>query len=189
MRFVLASASARRIELLARLGITPDVVDPADLDETPQRGETPAQLASRLAQAKAQTVARRHAGTVVCAADTVVAVGRRILPKAETRAEAQSCLELLSGRRHQVLTGICVVDAAGTSRQRLSRSIVRVELLSAADIAAYLDGGEWRGKAGGYAIQGRFEAHVRWLAGSFSGIIGLPLADARQMLRTAGVLG
>lgn len=187
MRFVLASASARRVELLARLGIKPDAIDAADIDESPISGEAPAALAVRLAATKARTVAARHPGAVILAADTVVAAGRHILPKAETAAEARSCLGLLSGRRHQVLTGICVIDAETHLRQRLSRSTVRVELLSAADIAGYLDCGEWHGKAGGYAIQGRFEVHVRWLAGSFSGIMGLPLADARQMLRTAGV--
>ena len=188
-RFILASASPRRLELLGRLGLVPDAVDPADIDETPRKAERPAPHVSRLAAEKAAAVAARHPGAVVLAADTLVAAGLRILPKAEDEATARACLKLLSGRRHQVLTALTVVDASGTARHRLSRSTVRVARLYDADVEAYIASGEWHGKAGGYAIQGRFEAHVDWMQGSFSGIMGLPLADARAMLRTAGLNG
>ena len=126
---------------------------------------------------------------MVLAADTLVAAGLRILPKAEDEATARRCLALLSGRRHKVLTALTVIDADGTARHRISRSTVRVAHLTPADIDAYVASGEWNGKAGGYAIQGRFEAHVLWMEGSYSGIMGLPLAEARTMLRTAGIDG
>jgi len=185
---ILASASPRRLELLSRLGITPAAVDPADIDETPRKGERPEPHVARLAAEKAAAVATRYPGAVILAADTLVAVGLRILPKAEDEQTARHCLELLSGRRHKVLTALTVIDANGLARHRISRSTVRVERLGPADIATYLASGEWQGKAGGYAIQGRFEAHVQWMEGSFSGIMGLPLADARAMLATAGIL-
>ncbi len=187
--FILASASPRRVELLARLGITPDAVDPADIDETVRKGELPEPHVARLAAEKAAVVAARHSGAVVLAADTLVCVGRRILPKAEDAATARACLQLMSSRRHRVLTAVTVVDSLGMARHRLARSTVRVALLTPDDIAAYVESDEWRGKAGGYAIQGRFEAHIAWMEGSFSGIMGLPLFDARAMLKTAGVLG
>ena len=187
--FILASASPRRLELLGRLGLSPDAVDPADIDETPLKAERPAPHVARLAAEKAAAVAARHPGAVVLAADTLVAAGLRILPKAEDEATARACLKLLSGRRHQVLTALTVVDARGVARHRLNRSTVRVARLEPADVEAYIASGEWNGKAGGYAIQGRFEAHVQWMEGSFSGIMGLPLADARAMLRTAGLNG
>lgn len=189
MRLVLASASPRRLELLGRLGLTPDVVDPPQIDETVRKGETPEVHARRLAAEKAALVAGRHAGAVVLAADTIVAAGARILPKADDAETARRCLVLLAGRRHRVLTALTVVDAAGVARHRLSRSTVRVAPLVAADIDAYVASGEWRGKAGGYGIQGRFEAHIAWMEGSYSGVMGLPLSDARAMLKTAGVLG
>ena len=188
-RFILASASPRRLELLGRLGLSPDAVDPADIDETPLKAERPAPHVARLAAEKAAAVAARHPGAVVLAADTLVAAGLRILPKAEDEQTARACLKLLSGRRHQVLTALTVVDARGVARHRLNRSTVRVARLEPADVEAYIASGEWNGKAGGYAIQGRFEAHVQWMEGSFSGIMGLPLADARAMLRTAGLNG
>lgn len=187
-RLILASASPRRLELLARIGVQPAGVDPADIDETVGRGERPEPHVARLAAEKAAVVAARHPGHVVLAADTLVAVGLRILPKAEDEATARQCLELLSGRRHRVLTAVTVVDAQGVARHRLSASTVRVDRLTPADIDAYVESGEWNGKAGGYAIQGRFEAHVLWLQGSFSGIMGLPLADTRAMLKTAALL-
>ncbi|WP_235890453.1 Maf family protein [Sandaracinobacter neustonicus] len=186
-RFILASASPRRQELLARIGLTPDAVDPADIDETPRKAERPEPHVARLAAEKAAVVAARHPGAVVLAADTLVAAGLRILPKAEDEATARQCLALLSGRRHRVLTAVTVVDTLGVARHRLSRSTVRVARLTDADVETYIASGEWAGKAGGYAIQGRFEAHVQWMEGSFSGIMGLPLADARAMLRTAGL--
>jgi septum formation protein len=184
---ILASASPRRQQLLARIGIAPAAVDPADIDETPLKGERPEPHVARLAAEKAVAVAARHPGQVILAADTLVAVGLRILPKAEDEATARNCLALLSGRRHRVLTALTVIDAGGTARHRISRSTVRVARLTPADIDAYIASGEWNGKAGGYAIQGRFEAHVLWMEGSFSGIMGLPLADARAMLATAGI--
>lgn len=186
---VLASASPRRVELLGRLGVVPEVIDPADIDETPWRAELPRPHVARLAAEKAATVAARHPGKAVLAADTLVAVGRRILPKAEDEATARKCLELMSGRRHDVLTAVTVVDAGGLARHRLSSTAVAVGQLMPADIDRYIEGGEWRGKAGGYAIQGAFEAHVRFLSGSFSGVMGLPLFETRALLTTAKVLG
>lgn len=188
-KFILASASPRRLQLLSRLGLTPDAVDPADIDETPRKAERPAPHVSRLAAEKAEVVAARHPGAVVLAADTLVAVGLRILPKAEDEATARACLKLLSGRRHSVLTALTVIDAGGVARHRLNRTTVRVARLEPADVEAYVASREWDGKAGGYAIQGLFEAHVEWMAGSFSGVMGLPLTDARRMLKTAGLHG
>jgi septum formation protein len=186
VRLVLASASPRRLELLARIGILPDLVDPADLDETPRPRERPQPYVERVAAEKAALVAARNPGAVVLAADTCVAVGTRILGKAETEAEARAMLALLSGRRHRVLTAVTIIDAAGRARHRTDRTVVAVKRLTEAEIAAYLRSGEWRGKAGGYAIQGRFEAHVRFLSGSYSGVMGLPLALVLPMLETAG---
>jgi nucleoside triphosphate pyrophosphatase len=184
VRLILASASPRRLELLARLGVTPDAVVPAKLDETPRRGELPARYACRMAAEKAAAVA--EAGSLVLAADTVVAAGRRILPKTESEAEARAALALLSGRRHRVHSAVAVIEPAGRTRLRLSTSLVAFKRLSAEEILAYLAGGEWRGKAGGYAIQGRAEALVRMLSGSHSGVMGLPLYETRALLRAAG---
>lgn len=184
---VLASASPRRLELLARIGVVPSVVDPAELDETALRGELPPAFATRLAAEKAAAVAARHPGRVVLGADTVVAVGRQALGKAADEPQASVFLALISGRRHKVLTGVTVIDATGRARHRLSTSIVAFKPLTDAERAAYLATGEWRGKAGGYAIQGHAEAFVRWMSGSWSGIVGLPLYEARALLRAAGV--
>jgi septum formation protein len=184
MRLILASASPRRLELLARLGVTPDAVIPADIDETPLKGELPLVYARRMAAAKAAAVAQ--AGALTLAADTVVAAGRRILPKTESEDEARGCLFLLSGRRHRVHSALTLIDGGGRARHRLSSSIVTFKPLSAAELDAYLASGEWRGKAGGYAIQGRAEALVRALSGSFSGVMGLPLYETRALLRAAG---
>jgi len=184
MRLILASQSPRRLELLARLGVTPDAVVPADIDETPLKGELPVPYARRMAAAKAAAVAAP--GALVLAADTVVAAGRRILPKTESEAEARAALSLLAGRRHRVHSALTLIDGEGRARHRLSSSIVTFKPLSAAELDAYLAGGEWRGKAGGYAIQGRAEALVRALSGSFSGVIGLPLFETRALLRAAG---
>ena len=186
MRLILASASPRRKELLARIGIEPDAIDPADIDETPHAGELPRSYAMRMAAEKAAAVAPRHAGSLVLAADTVVAAGRRILPKTEEESEARSCLSLLSGRRHRVLSAVTLVDAEGVARHKLSSTIVTFKQLNSAEIDAYLGGGEWRGKAGGYAIQGYAEAWVRFLSGSHSGVIGLPLFETRTLLESAG---
>ncbi|MBF0305290.1 MAG: septum formation protein Maf, partial [Alphaproteobacteria bacterium] len=160
---VLASASPRRLELLAQIGLVPSAVDPADLDETPRRDEPPEPHAARLAEEKARAVAARHPGAVVLAADTVVAVGRRILPKTEEEGEARRCLDLLSGRRHRVVGGVCVIGPDGKARSRLVVTTVTFKRLERDEITDYLAGGEWRGKAGGYAIQGRAAIHVRWL--------------------------
>ena len=184
MRLILASASPRRLDLLARIGVVPDAVLPAEIDETPLKGELPGRYAQRMAAAKAAACA--EAGALTLAADTVVAAGRRILPKAETEAEARAALTLLSGRRHRVHSAVTLIDGAGHARHRLSTSIVAFKRLSAEELDAYLAGGEWRGKAGGYAIQGRAEALVRGLSGSYSGVVGLPLFETRALLRAAG---
>lgn len=184
MRLVLASASPRRLELLARIGIVPDAVAPAYIDETPRPGELPLRYACRMAAEKATAAA--EAGALTLAADTVVAAGRRILPKAESEAEARASLELLSGRRHRVHCAVTLIDGEGKARHRLSTSIVAFKRLSDEEIAAYLAAGEWRGKAGGYAIQGRAEALVRRISGSHSGVMGLALYETRTLLRSAG---
>ncbi len=188
MSLILASASPRRLDLLARIGIVPDGVDPAEIDETPHKGEQPLPYARRMAAEKAALVAARHSGSVVLAADTVVAAGRRILPKAETRAEAEQCLRLLSGRRHRVHSAMCLVDGTGKARHRLSTTVLIFKRLGEAEIAAYLDGGEWQGKAGGYAVQGYAESFVQTLSGSHSGVMGLPLYETRALLIAAGVI-
>jgi septum formation protein len=184
VRLVLASSSPRRLELLARIGVVPDEVAPADIDETPLAAELPEPYARRMAAGKAAAVARP--GSLVLAADTVVAAGRRILPKTEVEAEARAAIELLSGRRHRVHCAVTLVGADGRHRHRLSTSMVAFKRLSGDEIAAYLAAGEWRGKAGGYAIQGRAEALIRQISGSFSGIMGLPLYETRTLLRSAG---
>jgi septum formation protein len=184
---ILASASPRRLELLARLGVASLTIDPADIDESPLKGELPRPYALRMAREKGLAVAARHPGSIVLSADTVVAVGRRILPKADSEAEARACLSLISGRRHRVHSAVVVIDAAGTLRERLSTSVLAFKRLSSEEIAAYLASGEWRGKAGGYAIQGRAEAFVRHLQGSHSGVMGLPLFETRALLLAAGL--
>lgn len=187
MRLVLASASPRRRDLLARIGVVPDIIDAAELDESPLKDELPRAHAVRLARDKAVAVAARHPGSVILAADTVVAAGRRILPKTDDESVARDCLTLLSGRRHHVLTAVAVIDAGGKLRERLVDTIVTFKPLTVAEIDAYLATGEWAGKAGGYAIQGRAEAFVRWLTGSHSGVVGLPLFETRNLLIASGV--
>ncbi|MDQ1153132.1 nucleoside triphosphate pyrophosphatase [Brevundimonas sp. SORGH_AS_0993] len=182
---VLASASPRRIELLAQVGITPDHIDPADIDETPLKGETPPRLAARLAITKAQVVAARRPEAVVVAADTVVAVGRRFLEKAADEAEATRFLKLLSGRNHRVFTGVAVVRDGQVS-SRVNETRVTFKPLSQAEIAAYVAGGDWRGKAGGYGIQGPAGAFIQRIVGSHSSVMGLPLYEAVQLLRGVG---
>lgn len=186
MRLILASASPRRLDLLAQIGVTPDAIDPADIDETPLSGEIPRAYAIRMAAEKAALVAARHTDALVLAGDTVVACGRRILPKAEDEATARHCLELLSGRRHHVLSAITLIDADGQARHRLSDSIVTFKRLHPQEIDAYLASGEWHGKAGGYAIQGRAAGLIRALQGSHSGVVGLPLYETRALLVAAG---
>jgi septum formation protein len=179
---VLASASPRRLELLRQVGIVPDRVDPADIDETPAKGELPSAHVVRLAQAKARAVAPRHPGAFILAADTAVACGRRILPKAEDEASARASLMLLSGRRHRVYGGVAVITPAGEMAIRRVISQVAFKRLSEAEIEAYLTSGEWRSKAGGYAIQGSAAAFIPWLAGSYSNVVGLPLFETAQLL-------
>lgn len=183
-RLILASASPRRRELIARLGIEPDAIAPADIDESPLKGELPRDYAVRMAREKAEAAASTDG--FVLAGDTVVAAGRRILPKAEDEATARRCLELLSGRRHRVLSAIALRAPDGPLRERLSETIVRFKRLSAEEIDAYIAGGEWHGKAGGYAIQGAAEGLIAWIEGSHSGVVGLPLFETRALLKAAG---
>jgi septum formation protein len=183
---VLASASPRRVELLSQVGISPDCIDPAHIDEAPLADELPPAHAMRLAEEKARVVVQRHPGAFVLAADTVVACGRRILPKTEDEASARSCLELLSGRRHRVHGGIALASPDGRFSSRRVDSQVAFKRLSEAEIAAYLRSGEWCGKAGGYSIQGRAAALIRWVSGSYSNVVGLPLFETFQLLAGRG---
>jgi septum formation protein len=183
---VLASASPRRRELLAQIGWPPDTIDAADLDETPGKRELPAALALRLALAKLGAVADRHPEAFVIAADTVVGLGRRILPKAETEEEARDCLARLAGRRHRVLGGIAVRAPDGTLRSRVVTTTVQMKRLSSQDAEDYIASGEWRGKAGGYAVQGRAAAFVVQIRGSYSNVVGLALAETHALLTGLG---
>lgn len=186
LQLILASASPRRRELIARLGIEPSAIAAADIDETPLKAELPRVYAARMAREKALAVPGGDAQ--VLAGDTVVALGRRILPKAEDEATARTCLKLMSGRRHRVLSAIALKAPDGTLRERISETIVIFKQLSAAEIDAYIAGGEWHGKAGGYAIQGSAEGLIKWIAGSHSGVVGLPLFETRALLKAAGFL-
>jgi septum formation protein len=189
---ILASASPRRLALLNQIGIEPEHLVPAHVDETPEKGELPRKLAQRLADLKALTA--RHKASVagfgtnsmVLAADTVVAVGRRILPKAETMEEASDCLRLLSGRAHRVYTGVTLITPSGARRHRLVETRIRFKRLSAKEMEAYLASAEWRDKAGGYAIQGIAGSFVVKLVGSYSGVVGLPLNEVTQLLAGEG---
>ena len=186
MRLVLASASPRRLDLLARIGVTPDAVAPADIDESVPRGELPRDHALRLAREKAAAVAVQESDAFVLAADTVVAVGRRILPKVEDEATLRACMKLLSGRRHRVLTGVALAIPGQPTRSRLVETMIAIKRLSPDEIDYYASHGEWRGKAGGYALQGYGEVYVRHIAGSYSNVVGLPLAETRHLLKSAG---
>lgn len=188
-RLVLASASPRRRDLLAQVGVVPDAVAPADIDETPIPGELPARLAARLAEAKATAVAASEPGSYVLSADTVVALGRRVLGKPASHDTAREFLERLSGRRHRVLGGICVIAPDGRRSERISTTAVRFKRLTGQEIEAYLDTGEWEGKAGGYAIQGAAAAFVPAINGSYSNVVGLDVARARAMLEGLGYRG
>lgn len=187
-KLVLASGSPRRIELLGQAGIEPDHIQPADIDETPERAEHPRSLARCLAREKAKAAQEQlksdenYSGAFVLAADTVVAVGRRVLPKAEITDEARECLRLLSGRTHKVFTGVCLVLPNGNLRQTLVETRLRFERLSRKQIDAYLASGEWRGKAGGYAIQGLAGSFVVKLVGSYTNVVGLPLQETVSLL-------
>ncbi len=191
-KFVLASGSPRRLTLINQAGIEPDALRPADVDEVPKKGELPRACANRLARAKAEVVLAAVRGdpdlqgAFILAADTVVAVGRRILPKAELLDEAAQCLRLLSGRNHRVYTAICLVTPKEGFRQRLVETRVRFKRLSPEDIEAYLAAGEWRGKAGGYAAQGLAGAFIVKIVGSYSSVVGLPLYETMTMLGGEG---
>jgi septum formation protein len=183
---VLASASPRRLELLRQIGVVPDHVAPADIDETPRPRELPAGHVVRLAEAKARAVRPRHPDAFILAADTVVACGRRILPKAEDEAAARACLALLSGRRHRVYGGVALLTPGGDLAIRRVVSQVAFKRLSDEELAAYLASGEWHGKTGGYAIQGHAAALIPWIAGSYSNVVGLPLYETAQLLGGRG---
>ena len=186
MKLVLASASPRRLDLLARIGVVPDAVLPADIDESVPKNELPRQHAARLAREKAEVVAAVEPDALVLAADTVVAVGRRILPKVEDEATLRLCMKLLSGRRHRVMTGVALAIPGSGIRERLVETMIAMKRLSDDEIDYYAGHGEWRGKAGGYALQGYGEVYVRQIAGSYSNVVGLPLAETRVLLKSAG---
>lgn len=187
MKLVLGSASPRRRELLGQLGLVPDDLRPADIDETPRKGELPRDYVARMAREKAMAL-ECAADEVILAADTTVTCGRRILGKPENEAEAAEFLWLLSGRRHHVLTAVAVRGPGGL-RERLVDTIVKFRPLSNADVNGYLASGEWQGKAGGYAIQGLAGAFIPWIQGSFTGVVGLPLAETATLLAAAGIKG
>jgi len=182
---VLASASPRRLDLLRQIGIEPVAIDPADTDETPEPDEAPRAYAERMARAKLAVVAPRHPKALVLAADSVVAVGRRILPKAETEREARDCLRLLSGRRHRVVGCLALTAPGGQARTRLIETVVRFKRLETREVEAYLASGEWRGKAGGYAIQGHAAAFVAFISGSYSNVVGLALFETAALVKSA----
>jgi len=192
VKLVLASASPRRLALLEQAGLEPDLLNPADIDETAKKRETPRSLATRLAKEKAQKaitmplVTALNGDVFVLAADTVVALGRRVLGKPETAAEASEMLQLLSGRAHKVFTAISLITPSGSQKTRVVDSKVRFKRLSREDIDSYLICDEWRGKAGAYAIQGRAGAFVRYMSGSYTGVVGLPLYETIAMLDGAG---
>lgn len=188
MPLILASASPRRLALLAQIGVAPDAVDPADIDEAALPAERPEDHARRLSAEKGAAVAARHPGAFILSGDTVVAVGRRILPKAESEAQARICLALLSGRRHRVHSAVTLIDPEGRAQHRLSTSIVAFKRLHPVEIDGYIASEEWHGKAGGYAIQGGAAGLIRHLSGSHSGVVGLPLFEVRAMLMAAGYL-
>ena len=188
LSLILASASPRRVDLLAQIGVIPDAVDPADIDETPIKDEMPRAYAARLAEAKAKAVAARHNGALILAADTVVSVGRRILDKPIDEADARKHLSLLSGRRHRVTTALTLIRSKdGRVWSRLVETQVKLKRLSNLEIDAYLATDEWRGKAGGYAIQGIAARFVPWIGGSYSNVVGLPLTETAGMLEAAGL--
>jgi septum formation protein len=187
--FVLASGSARRRDLLRQIGIEPTRIDPPHIDERPDRRELPLAYAERMAREKLAAIAPKHPGAWVLAADTVVACGRRILPKAETEAEARDCLALLSGRRHRVLGGIAIAAPDGRSAHRVVTTLVAFKRLTRPEIDAYIATGDWQGKAGGYAIQGHAAAFIPWINGSYGNVVGLSLSDTVAMLTGLGRQG
>ncbi|MDB6180285.1 Maf family protein [Paracoccus fistulariae] len=186
-RLILGSASPRRLQLLAQIGITPDELRAADIDETPRKDEAPRDYVRRIALAKAAALGAKPGEVLLCA-DTTVALGRRILGKPEDRDEAARFMRLMSGRRHRVLTAI-VLHRDGDSRARLVETQVRMRPIAAAELERYLEIGDWQGKAGAYAIQGAAAAFIPWIQGSFSSVVGLPLAETAAMLASAGIFG
>jgi septum formation protein len=186
---ILASASPRRLDLLKQIGITPARVDPADIDETPEKGERPRDYALRVTAEKAEAVAARHPGKFVLAGDTVVAIGRRILPKGESKADFDLCFKLLPGRRHRVMTALALVTPAGKLLHTVAETVVIMRRLTEAEIAAYYATDEWKGKAGAYAYQGRASLFIRNTLGNASTVIGLPLYELGQLLRKGGCHG
>ncbi len=185
-KLVLASASPRRAQLLKQVGIVPDITEPANIDETPLKDEIPSKHALRLAKEKGLAVRKKHDGHYILSADTVVACGRRILPKAETVEEVEQCLKLFSGKRHHVYGGICVITDTGKIITRLCDTVVKFKRLTSDNINIYLKSGEWEGKAGGYAIQGLAASYVSFLQGSYSNVVGLSLYDTMQILEGNG---
>jgi septum formation protein len=185
-RLILASASPRRLELLAQVGITPDAVEPADIDETPLKDETPRRLVERLALGKAQAAAARNPDAYVLGSDTVVAVGRRILGKPRDEADARRMLELVSGRSHRVLTGVAVVAPGGPTRARVAETSIRFKRLHPDEVDAYVASGQWRDAAGGYRIQGAAGAFALSISGSYTAIVGLPLYETVALLTGLG---
>jgi len=183
---VLASNSPRRRDLLSQIGITPDHIDPADLDETPLKNEEPRCYAERIAAEKAAAVAERHSGSFILAADTVVSTARRILPKAEDEQTARNCLKILSGRKHRVTSGIALITPDGKARQKVVTSDVTFKVMDPSEIDAYIASNEWHGKAGGYAIQGLAATYIRALSGSYSNVVGLPLFEVAGWLKGHG---
>jgi septum formation protein len=179
---ILASASPRRVQLLAQLGITPSAILPADIDESPEKNELPLAYVRRVACHKAQHIAALHPHHAVLSADTIVVLGRRILPKTEDAATARQCLQQLSSRRHRVMTCVCLIDAAGKRRSKTVTSIVRFSCITPRMLEEYIASDEWRGKAGGYGIQGKAAAFIPFISGSYSNVVGLPLHETAKLL-------
>ena len=186
-RLILASASPRRLQLLAQIGVTPDQVIPADIDETPHKNEIPTLYVQRVARQKAEAIASAHPDSVVLSADTTVALGRRIIGKAENEGEAKAILKLLSGRRHRVHTAVCIMKD-GKAHQKMVTTIVRFARLTDKQINDYIATGDWKGKAGACSIQGSSGSFIPWISGSFSNVIGLPLTETQHMLQTVGIV-
>lgn len=188
MRFVLASASPRRLSLLNQIHIEPDTIIPADINEDPIPGELPRAHALRLASEKCVTISKKHPDDIILAADTVVGVGRRILPKAETVEDVEYCLKLLSGRSHRVFTGIAIYSPDKGQNSKVIETRVKIKTLSKAEKDYYIESGEWKGKAGGYGIQGYADTFILSLSGSYSNVVGLPLLETRNLLKAHGIV-
>ncbi len=186
MELILASASPRRLELLKQVGITPDKVIPADTDETPLKAEVPLKYVERIAVEKAQEIYKTNKGSLILSADTIVAVGRRILQKAETEAEAREYFKLMSGRRHKVITAVTVITPEGKIKTRVATTVVKFKNLSKQDVDRYLATNDWQGKAGAYGIQGPAAAFVTFMSGSYTGVVGLPLYVTVSLLEGVG---